>query len=456
MGAPQSAIVIDTDKVGKPRARWQAAGGNARVMMTNLSPLEDQERISEAWQAKAMYFGFHQIPAGWMGSRFLGVFDIRTPEGAAKFQKLVDKLNYPPAIVQNSVDRAGIDTAKIPVKRLAKLSVNLSANEARDVVAGLLRDADKLGLDRNRLAPMVKNPAQTQIYIQRLALEAAFRSPGIANFFTEKVLSGESAAFTSIISDAAKAAMAMRIRKNESFADALGKVLGKIREYFTGEIQFQTAVMRVAEQEEAAGDFAPPREIATRLAELIEYRPGLTKKGKQFFDAEATADNWNDYLAFLTIGISRWTPDDMLESPDTLTEAVAEINDLHRRMTDPNAEVTLRDRGQSGIRPGRIRELEAKRRRESLIKWEMEELTQLQVAQGDDFMHFFRGAQAEFGLERTTGGQGLAPAPRVPTPTPKPPSEKRRKRKGLDQKKFAADWRKMEAEMEARGCMNGF
>jgi hypothetical protein len=50
-------------------------------------------------------------------------------------------------------------------------------------------------------------------------------------------------------------------------------------------------------------------------------------------------------------------------------------------------------------------------------------------------------------------GNDRKPAPpgQPTAPPPAPP-----KKKGLDQKKFAADWIAMEKRMEARGLTNGF
>jgi len=409
-GSPQSAIVIDSDKDGNPRARWQAAGGNARVMMTNLAPLEDQERLSEAWESKAGTFGFDSFPAGWTGSRFLGVFDIRTPEGAAKYQKLVDDLNPSTGVVQDTADRADIDSStKIPTERLAGLPVTLSANEARDVLAGLMRDAEVLGLDRNRLAPMVKNPTQAQIYIQRLILGSAFRNPSVANVYSDNVLSGRNATFTSLISDAAKAAMAMRMQANDSTADSLGGLIANIGNYLTSGIPLPTAVSRAAEQGEAIGDHASAQAIATRLSELVEYR-AATKKGTKRLDSDATSDNWNGYLAFLSTGISGWTPNDMFSEAKTLPEAIEGINNAHRRQSEP-AE-GLQARTNTFNRSARIRKLEGKRRQETLTRWESEELTQLEKTQGQDFMEFFDSSRDDrFALEGEVERRALPKAP---------------------------------------------
>ena len=50
-------------------------------------------------------------------------------------------------------------------------------------------------------------------------------------------------------------------------------------------------------------------------------------------------------------------------------------------------------------------------------------------------------------------GKDRRPAPPGP-PAAQPPEPP--KKKGLDEKKFAADWKAMEKRMEARGCQNGF
>ena len=402
--APQVAIVVDNGPDGNPRARWQAAGGNAREMMIRLSPLSDQERLAEAWQDKAGQFGFDNIPDGAFGYRFLGVHDVRTKEGAEKYQKLVDDLNPSTGVVQDTSDRADIDAAtKIPVDRLSGLSVTLSGKESRDVLAGLIRDAEKLGLERNRLASMVKNPAQAQLYVQRLILGAAFRNPAVADIYAENLLQGKSAALTGLISDAAKSAMAMREKGNTEAADSLGQLIANVGNYTAEGTPIQTAISRAAEQVEALGDFAASREIATRLAELVEYG-ALTKRGKKNLNTDATLDNWNDYLSFLSAGIANWNPqEDMLGVSATLPEFIRDVNAAHRRK-----ENQAMARGSVRFnRSGRIRELESKRRVQGLTRWESEELNQLEQTQGQGFMDFFQQTRDDrFALE----GETIAPA----------------------------------------------
>jgi len=386
--APQVAIVISAGPDGKPRARWQAAGGNAREMMTQQSSLEDQERISEAWQEKSGHFGLENLPAGHFGYRYLGVYDTRTEAGARSYQRLVDNLNPSTGVVQDTSDRADLDAVtKIPIERLANVSVTLSAKEAKPVFIGLIRDAEKLGLDRNRMASMVKSPLQIQLYIQRLVLAAAFRNPAVANLYTDNLIGNQNAAFTSLIADSAKAAIALRVQGSPATADALGQMLANVGSYLSEGTTLQIAVGRAAEQIEAIGDYQTSQSIAQRLTELTVTI--TTKAGKKKLSSQETSENWGEYLSFLTHGISNHNETDMFGEAKTLPEVVRDITALHRnrdaKTDSPNTPIPARSKYN---RATRLRELEAKRQREGLSRWENEELTQLEKLQGQSFMEF--------------------------------------------------------------------
>ena len=329
--------------------------------------------------------------------------------GAAKYQKLVDDLNPATGVVQSTVKRADIDALKIPVARLSGLSVNLSAKEAQDAMVDILRDSEKLGIERNRLGTMLKDPTQCQLYIQRLVLAGAFNNPAVADIYTENVLRGKSAALTGLIADTAKAALSMREKGQGKAADTLGQLVSNIGDYSAKNIPLQTAISRAADQSEAFGDFEASRAIASQLSAQVVYN-AQNKNGRKTLNSDSTLDKWNDYLSFLTSGISHWDPAGDMLSAQSLPDLINQINSAF--------EVKSKRAGLSGARGNRfnrnarIRELENKRRREGLTRWENDELTQLEEGSGQQFMSFFQQAKEDhFALEQEAESRGLKPAP---------------------------------------------
>jgi|GEM_PF-1269087 len=410
--APQVAIVIDAGSDGKPRARWQAAGGNAREMMSNLAPQEDQDRLSQAWRDKAGQFGFSEMPEGFRGYRFLGVFDTRTEAGARNYQKLVDDLNPSTGVVQDVSDRADLDAQNIPLDLIADLPVTMSGKQATEALSRILTQP-KAAVERNRVAPMLKNPAQAQIYMQRVVLGAAFGQPALSKRVTDYQLQNKNAAFVDLVSDSARAAIQLRINGALGIADTLGSLLSNIGDYLDQGRTLKSAIDLAASQTEMdalVGDTAPAVAIAQRLSELVV----LDKRGRM--NSEATASAMKDFLISLSSGIAKAKEQESTmemfgeQAPATMADRIREIIAAHRRQPNPGSETQLNAPRSNSAR--RMRQLEQKRRQEGLTMREAKELTDLETAAGQQFMDFFQEAQAmRFELEQEIDRRGIPRSP---------------------------------------------
>ena len=408
--APQVAIVIDAGPDGQPRARWQAAGGNAREMMSNLAPQEDQDRLSQTWNEKGQQFGFEAMPEGFRGYRFLGTFDIRTEAGAREYQKLVDDLNPSTGVVQDVSDRADLDAKNIPLDLVADLPVMMSGKQATEALSRLLTAPGNI-VERNRIEPMVKNPAQAQAYMQRVMFTAGLGQPTLTNKIADYQLQNRNAAFVELSADAAKSAIALRQSGSPGIADAFGGLLSNVADYLDQDRSLKSALELASSQIEMdalVGDTGVAVGITQRLAELIV----LDKRGR--INTDATSEAMKDYMVALSSGIARATEDEAMGNlfgqPMTMAERVAAINAAHRRNAQPASETTLSTPKNTEAK--RMRELEQKRRQEGLTMREAKELTDLETAAGQQFMDFFQEAQAmRFELEQEVERRGIERAP---------------------------------------------
>jgi RNA polymerase sigma factor (sigma-70 family) len=409
--APQVAIVIDAAPDGQPRARWQAAGGNAREMMSNLAPQEDQDRLSQTWSEKGAQFGFEAMPEGFRGYRFLGVFDIRTTAGASDYQKLVDDLNPATGVVQDVSDRADLDAKNIPLDLVADLPVMMSGKQATEALSRILTAPGNI-VERNRIEPMVKNPAQAQAYMQRMMFTAGLGQPKLTSKIADYQLQNRNAAFVEIAADAAKSAIALRQSGSPGIADAFGGLLSNVADYLDQDRSLKSALELAASQIEMdalVGDTAPAVEITKRLVELVV----VDKRGR--INSDATSEAMKDYMVALASGISRASEDAAMgdifnEQPMTMAERIAAINAAHRRNAQPDSETTLSAPKNTSAR--RMRELERKRRQEGLNRYESDELARLEQSAGQQFMDFFEDTRDQrFELEQEVERRGIERAP---------------------------------------------
>ena len=408
--APQVAIVIDAGPDGQPRARWQAAGGNAREMMSNLAPQEDQDRLSQTWNEKGAQFGFEAMPEGFRGYRFLGTFDIRTEAGAREYQKLVDDLNPSTGVVQDVSDRADLDAKNIPLDLVADLPVMMSGKQATEALSRLLTAPGNI-VERNRIEPMVKNPAQAQAYMQRVMFTAGLGQPTLTNKIADYQLQNRNAAFVELSADAAKSAIALRQSGSPGIADAFGGLLSNVADYLDQDRSLKSALELASSQIEMSalvGDTGVAVAITQRLAELIV----LDKRGR--INTDATSEAMKDYMVALSSGIARATEDaamgNLFGQSMTMAERVSAINAAHRRSAQPDSETTLS--APKNTEAKRMRELERKRRQEGLTRYESDELARLEQSAGQQFMDFFEETRDQrFELEQEVDRRGIERAP---------------------------------------------
>ena len=327
-GPAQVVLAIFHDTTGALRVSLQTAGGNGREQGINLAPLEDQERLSAAWTARGEAFGLSSMPEGWRGYRFLGVYDLRDEARNREYLQLVDKLNPNQGVVQDTAARADIDAAlNIPVDRLLGISLSLSPDKARDVMIGLVRDAEKLGLDRNLVAGLVKNPAQSQFYIQRLLIAAAFRSKALGDFVTSAQWSAGHATIASLVRSATETALQLRDKGHGNIADAIGRTLERVTEYARGGRKLDLAISQAAEQQEIGEDGPLIQQIADAIARKVEFSP-VNKKGIRAVDADETQSGFDDLMRDLSRGVELFTGEAEMFGPaptigETLAAAIA-------------------------------------------------------------------------------------------------------------------------------------
>jgi len=411
-GPAQVVLAIFNDSTGALRVSLQTAGGNGREQGVNLAPLADQERLSDAWSARGAQFGLSDMPDGWRGYRFLGVYDLRDEARNREYQQLVDKLNPNQGVVQDTAARADIDAAlNIPVERLLDIPLSLSPESARDVMVGLVRDSEKLGIDRNLVAGLVKNPAQSQFYIQRLLIAAAFRSKALGEFVTSAQWSSGHATIASLIKSATGTALQLRSKGHGNIADAIGRTLERVSEYARNGRKLNLAISQAAEQQEIGEDGPVIQAIASARAWAVEFLP-KNKKGIFSVDADETSAGFDDLLSDLASGVEHFTGEaDLLGSAPTMAETLNAAIEAHFRKVS-SISPQLQSRGTGFNRSRRIRDLQRKRQGESLTRWESAELTQLEKTSGQEFMGFFDQALSDnFQLETQLVRIGIPRAP---------------------------------------------
>jgi hypothetical protein len=266
-------------------------------------------------------------------------------------------------------------------------------------------------VERNRVEPMVKNPAQAQAYMQRVMFTAGLGQPTLTNKISDYQLQNRNAAFVELSADAAKSAIALRQSGSPGIADAFGGLLSNVADYLDQDRSLKSALELASSQIEMnalVGDTGVAVAITQRLSELIV----LDKRGR--INTDATSEAMKDYMVALSSGIARATEDEAMENlfgqPMTMAERVAAINAAHRRNTQTDSETTLSAPQNTGAK--RMRELERKRRQEGLTRYESDELARLEQSAGQQFMDFFEDTRDQrFELEQEVERRGIERAP---------------------------------------------
>lgn len=406
-GAPQVVMTIFNDAEGNMQVRLQTAGGNGREQGINLSSPEDQERLSAAWKSKEGQFGLQGMPEGWRGYRLLGVYDLRDEAQNRAYLQLVDKLNPNQGVVQDTASRADIDAAlKIPVDRLVDLPITMSPKAATDALAGLIRDAEKLGLDRNLMAGLLKNPTQAQFYMQRLMLAAAFRSRPLSEFFASSQMSSGHATVVGLIRASGETALKLRNAGHGNIAEAIGRTLETIADYVNRGEKIGMAIKKAADQVEMGEDGPLIQALASALEKKVAYFP-LDKKGIKKVDSEASIAGFEDLMRDIGEAMKHHSDEpDIFGQSMTLGQTIASAINAHFAKLEREAGSSANEepgtlqsrRSQDPIK--RMRQLMRKRSEEGLNRYETEELTRLEKAQGQHFMGFFDEARNnDFSLE---------------------------------------------------------
>jgi hypothetical protein len=414
-GPVMNALVIDEDANGKPKVRVQTAGGNGRQMAADLAAAEDYNRISDEWKAQTDngdIYGFKNLPSGYHGTRFMGVFDFRKAGERERYQELVDALNPSSGNVPEIEARVQIDAANhVSAGALSDASLDFSGEQAVNFVNALLKATP--GLDKKLMNSVVKSPSSSQLYVQHLIMAGAFRSPVISQFYFDlKSVSGGATA-KGLVKAAAKAAIELRKKGGAEFADAIAGTLAEVISYTKQGQSIASAIGNAAQQALSGPAGRIVQSIATALENKVAFRE-QNKSGTRPVNTEATIENFNELFEDIARAVGNFSAEpDLLGETDTLDATLARALAANARRTQeyqatpavasqaPRSDSTRRD-------TGRLRELLNQQREEGLNRWEQAELEMLEKKAGQNFMRFYdeTKTQPKFTLEQQeTGGR---------------------------------------------------
>ena len=409
-GAPQIALVIGKDG----NVTLQTAGGNGREMGFNLAGTEDQNLLADEWKARAADFGFQNLPDGFRGYRFLGVYDLRSAAESKSYQSLVDALNPSPGVVAGAGQRAEIDArTKIDPAALSGLSLDVSTSQAVEKLNEFLRNAEKLGLDRNLMTAIASDAPNAQLYIQKLILAGAFHTPAISQFYFDSASVSGGATAKGLVKAAAQAAIELRMKGGAEFADAIARTLAEVISYTMQGQSIASAIGNAAQQALSGPAGRIVQSIATALENKVAFRE-QNKNGTRPVNTEATIENFNELFEDIARAVGNFNAEpDLLGETDTLDATLARALAANARRTQeyqatpavasqaPRSDSTRRD-------TRRLRDLLNQQREEGLNRWEQAELDTLEKKAGQNFMQFFEDVktQPKFTLEQQeTGGR---------------------------------------------------
>jgi N12 class adenine-specific DNA methylase len=415
-GAPQIALVIGKDG----NVTLQTAGGNGREMGFNLAGTEDQNILADEWKARAADFGFKNLPDGFRGYRFLGVYDLRSAAESKSYQSLVDALNPSPGVVAGAGQRAEIDArTKIDPAALSGLSIDISTSQAVEKLTEFLRNAEKLGLDRNLMTAIASDPANAQLYIQKLILAGAFHTPAISQFYFDSASVSGGVTAKGLVKAAAQAAIELRTKGADGaeFADAIAGTLAEVISYTKQGQSIASAIGNAAQQAQTGAEGELVQLIASTLEKKVEFRE-QNKSGTRPVNTEATIENFNELFEDIARAVGNFSAEpDLLGETDTLDATLARALAANARRTQeyqatpavasqaPRSDSTRRD-------TRRLRDLLNQQREEGLNRWEQAELETLEKKAGQNFMRFYdeTKTQPKFTLEQQETGDRPAQA----------------------------------------------
>jgi hypothetical protein len=324
-GPVMNALVIDEDANGKPKVRVQTAGGNGRQMAADLAAAEDYNRISDEWKAQTDngdIYGFKNLPGGYHGTRFMGVFDFRKAGERERYQELVDALNPSSGNVPEIEARVQIDAANhVSAGALSDASLDFSGEQAVNFVNALLKATP--GLDKKLMNSVVKSPSSSQLYVQHLIMAGAFRSPVISQFYFDlKSVSGGATA-KGLVKAAAKAAIELRKKGGAEFADAIAGTLAEVISYTKQGQSIASAIGNAAQQALSGPAGRIVQSIATALENKVAFRE-QNKSGTRPVNTEATIENFNELFEDIARAVGNFSAEpDLLGETDTLDATLA-------------------------------------------------------------------------------------------------------------------------------------
>lgn len=313
VGPSMVARVIGEDGV----ARMTVLGGNNREMaIATMSP-EKKQQLAEFTNQRAERFGVPQLSSPDEELvRYMGEFDLRKEGQRGELQKVVDSLNPSPGKMQNLAEMATVDASNsFPVEQLARVPMDLTPEDAQ----GFLANAIKAGaLDRNLRSQIAEHPQQAAEYVRRLMVNAAFRSPELAEFHAATDAKGTAA--RGLVESAVPSLVEMRSKGLNELADAFTRSMQTIVHDFGKTGKLDAALTKAAQQMEMDPRYRIVNEVAGQLSGLIE----LNKRGG--VDVEATLENFSGFWNRMQAAMRQYSAEsDMFGAERTPEEVIREL-----------------------------------------------------------------------------------------------------------------------------------
>lgn len=260
VGPPIVARVIDENG----QATLATAGGNNRQWAMHHLPAERWAATQLVQNSKAGQFGLEPTddPEAQL-TRFIGTFDFRKKGERERLQKLVDGLNPSPGMMQGTAKRAEIDVGAVPAEKLAGLDMDVAPADAQVFVKGLIADGT---LDRNTMAPIASSRTQSQEYVHRLLVNAAFGHAAVSE--ARQDVRPTRAVMQGAIDAATPALLALRRKGGDAEADALAVAFTEALNYWgdAGADKLPGALQRTAEQ---TGTHALTQDLAGAMRRAV-------------------------------------------------------------------------------------------------------------------------------------------------------------------------------------------
>lgn len=380
-GAAEGPIMVARGSDGV----YRVLGGNGRFqMMQRLSP-EKLNELARVQNQEAAVFGLPASPSPeHVLVRLLPEVNLETSEGVSLANQLVDSLNPSPGLVETTSKMAENDAMRVPVEALRGVAMDSPVKEKQEWIQRLIADG---AVDRNTRMQILSSSAQSDDYVQRMLVQAAYRDNHITNLRNKP---RQLETVRGLIDAGVPLALELRRKGEPAAAGALTELFTRVAEYQNKhpERKLNRILAEIGDQREITDpiEVQLARGLGAVLAQEVELLPP-NRRGESKVDAEETARNFRQVLQALSRAVAEVEPGpDMFGQSRSVADAWADW--LKARLG-----VQLLDKGETyraepDPRVQRWRKLEAKRQAKQLSREEEQERLQLEADLGQSFMGF--------------------------------------------------------------------